>query len=64
MTRQTEEINVLILKYNRNFERLIEHTTPKGRENCVGNGGVKEMWNGHVMLVEKTEGKRLKYSRI
>jgi len=42
----------------------MEHTTQKGRDNWVGNGGAKEMWNGHVMLVEKTEGKRLKYSRI
>ena len=34
------------------------------RDNLVANGGLKEMGNGHQMLVAKTEGKLLEDSRI
>jgi len=34
------------------------------REKTVANGGLKEKWNGHEMLVTKTEEKFLEYTRI
>jgi len=34
------------------------------RDNPVAFGGLKEKWNVHVMLVAKTEGKVLEYSKI
>ena len=64
MTRQKKGINVLILKHDCNYERMIEKIHRVWLENTVANDGLKEMWNGHVMLVEKTEGKLLQYSRI
>jgi len=64
VTQAKKVIKVLILKYNRNFERLIEQITLVWRENPVANGGLIEMRNGHVMSVEKTLRKLLEYSRI
>jgi len=40
------------------------HYTKAWRENWVGNGGLNNMWKGHVMLLEKSEGKLIEYSRI
>jgi len=43
VTRQTKEIKGLILKDNCNVERISNKLHSIWRENCVGNGGLKDM---------------------